>query len=279
MKFLILQPRMMQAGNPFAFTVKTTGVDETFSLPLEATGTYDFHVDWGDLSSDDITVWNDAAATHTYADAGTYEIQITGSIVGWRFNDGGDKLKIYEIKSWGPLRLGNNHSYFYGCSNLTITATDILDLTGTTTFLRIFRGCSSLTTIPSINGWDVSSITDMTYAFVDCSSFNQDLSSWDTSSVTSMYFMFFDCLAFDQNMSSWDITSVTNMDGMFSGVIGVTLSTPNYDALLVGWEAQVEQPNVIFHAGNSKYTGGGAAAAARAALVANGWTITDGGIA
>jgi hypothetical protein len=55
----------------------------------------------------------------------------------------------------------------------------------------------------------------------------------------------------------------------------VTLSTANYDALLIGWEAQAVQNNVVFNGGGSKYSAG---AAARAALIADhSWSITDGG--
>ena len=33
---------------------------------------------------------------------------------------------------------------------------------------------------------------------------------------------------------------------------GVKLSTPNYDALLIGWDSQILQSNVTFGGGNSK---------------------------
>lgn len=285
-------------GSRFIFTCKTTGSAETFTLPLVAAGTYDFQVDWGDNKIDTITAHDDAEVTHTYANAGTYTVKISGTIIGWAFDDLGDKDKIYDIKSWGPLRLGNDGDYFWGCSNLTVTATDILDLTGTTTFLRIFRDCASVITIPNlqiwdvssvtvfaaaiqdatlfnqdISLWDISSVTAMNYMFMDADAFNQDISGWDTSSVTTMSYMFRNAIAFDQDLSSWDITSVTEMANMFTGV---TLSTANYSAILIGWEAQNEQANVTFHGGNSKYSAG-AAATARTALVANGWTITDGG--
>jgi hypothetical protein len=79
----------------------------------------------------------------------------------------------------------------------------------------------------------------------------------------------------DQDLSSWDITNVTSMTNMFNGC---TLSTTNYDAILIGWEAQGPQSGVIFHAGNSTYTSGGAAEAARNSLINTyGWSITDGG--
>jgi hypothetical protein len=55
-------------------------------LPLVATGTYNFVVDWGDgTSPETITAWNQAETTHTYATAATYIIRITGTITGGHF--------------------------------------------------------------------------------------------------------------------------------------------------------------------------------------------------
>lgn len=339
----------------FIFEVKTTGANETFALPLEAPGTYDFDIDWGDGGNgDNITAWNQAEITHTYASADTYTVIITGTITGWRFNNGGDKTKIYDISHWGPLKLGSSGNYFHGCSNLTVSAVDVLDVSATTTFSSAFNGCTSLTTM-DVSSWDVSSVTTFASAFYGCSALvTLDVSSWDTGAATILSSAFRNCTSlaaldvsswnislvthFDHtfrnctsltaldvslwdvslvtgfnytfavcssitalDVSSWDtgavtnfsyafreiglttipietrdITACTNMTLMFHDV---TLTTACYDAILLGWEAQIEQPNVTFSAGNSKYTGGGAVAAARAALVANGWIITDGGIA
>ena len=64
------------------------------------------------------------------------------------------------------------------------------------------------------------------------------------------------------------------MSGMF---LNATLSTSNYDALLIGWSALTLQNGVTFHGGNSKFSTG-AAATARQNLIDNfSWTITDGG--
>jgi hypothetical protein len=71
-----------------------------------------------------------------------------------------------------------------------------------------------------------------------------------------------------------NIAAATSMGGMFSGV---TLPTTQYSDLLVNFEAQSVQNNVSFSGGNSQYSAG-AAATARAALIADHtWTITDGG--
>ncbi len=126
-----------------------------------------------------------------------------------------------------------------------------------------------------IGSWDVSSVTTMNHMFYRASSFNQDIGSWDTSSVTSMREMFRDTSSFNQDIGSWDISNVTDMTSM---LFNVTLSTTNYDALIIGWSAQTVQPSVPFHGGNSQYSAG-AATTARGVLTGapNNWTITDGG--
>jgi hypothetical protein len=53
------------------------------------------------------------------------------------------------------------------------------------------------------------------------------------------------------------------------------LSTANYDALLIGWNAQDLQPNVSFHGGDSTYCHG--ESARQNMIDVHGWTITDGG--
>ncbi|MCK4826101.1 BspA family leucine-rich repeat surface protein, partial [bacterium] len=87
-------------------------------------------------------------------------------------------------------------------------------------------------------------------------------------------YMLEEATSFDQDLSGWDITNMANLFSMF---YKATLSTANYDALLIGWEAQAVKDNVTFHGGYSKYSVG-AAATARANLIADhNWTITDGG--
>jgi len=269
------------------------------NLPLISSGTYDFMVDWGDGSQDTITSWDQAEVTHSYASEGIYTITITGTIIGWQFNNGGDKLKIIEIKQWGCLRLGNDGSYFYGCANLNLTATDSLNLQGTTTLYQAFRDCTNLGSTGNVNGWNTSSVTDMSYMFYGASNFNLPIGNWDVSSVFNMAEMFYGASAFNQPIGNWDISKVTNMEQMFRGAstfdqpignwnvssvtnmaemfYGVILSTPNYDDLLIGWSKLTLQSGVNFHAGNSRYSPGLAENARNYIINTFGWTITDGG--
>ncbi|NOQ37338.1 BspA family leucine-rich repeat surface protein, partial [archaeon] len=158
-------------------------------------------------------MWDSTNATHTYASAGVYNVSISGTIQGFRFNDGGDKLKITDISQWGVLNVGNSNRYFYGCSNLDVSATDALNLSGTTDLSYMFYSASSFN--GNLSAWDTSSVTSMSNMFGSASSFNQDLSAWDTSSVTSMSNMFNSASAFNGNLSAWDTSSVTDMSYMF----------------------------------------------------------------
>ena len=210
-----------QDTNTFISVWETTKISSGSSgsnqvrLPLEASGTYNFMVDWGDGNNDTITNWNQVARTHNYTSEGTYTINITGTIVGWLFSNGGDKLKLLEIRQWGTLRLGNTGYYFFGCQNLELTATDNLNLTGTILLNGAFRGCTNLGSSGNMNGWDVSSVTYMYLMFREASSFNQPIGNWNISSVTDMGGMFQGASSFNQPIGNWNVSSVTDMGGMF----------------------------------------------------------------
>ena len=124
----------------------------------------------------------------------------------------------------------------------------------------------------------------MWYCFNNAVAFNQPIGSWDTSSVINMKYMFYGATSFDQDISQWDITNVTDFN-QFMGLI--TLSTINYDALLIGWQQTLENafpsgagytPTISISFGNSQFTIGGAGETAKNLLTTNfGWTIVDGG--
>lgn len=209
--------------------------DNQIRLPTVENGSYDFTVDWGDGNSENITAWDAEAVTHTYATAGTYTVEITGTFegIGWCVDPVGltscDEQKLLQVQQWGDLILGNNGGYFGGCSNLTITATDTLVLTGVTNFHCFFIGCSSLDTVPNIGTWDVSNVTNMCSMFEGCVLFNDNIGGWNTGSVQDMCSMFKNASAFNQNIGSWDLSSCTSIQLMFSGA-----SAFNQD--ISGWD-------------------------------------------
>jgi surface protein len=341
----------------FVSVWKTLSPSTSITLPLTSTGNYNFIVNWGDSTSGIVNTWNSPQASHTYSSAGTYIITITGTIDGWSFNASSSARNIYSVTSWGQLKLGNNGSNFYGCSNLDLsTVIDVLDLTGVNNLQRAFASCTTLTTINNVDLWDVSSVITFKETFVkdgnfddnlsnwdmsnvqttnsmftgcqsfnnggsplidnwntinvlsmasmfsNCPLFNQPIVNWDTSSVNSMSNMFAGSISFNQNIGSWDVSSVTNMSNMFSNAIvfeqdlsgwdisnvtnmidmfaNVSLSTVNYNSLLLGWASLTVQPNVQFNGGNSFYSAfPNPAASARSVLTSgpNNWIITDSG--
>src|SRR5210317_2003592 len=160
---------------PFQFTVDTTiagtsGVG-SFALPLTTSTGLNADVYWGDGSSDNITSHTAPEVTHTYPSGGTYTIKITGDLLGWQFNNGGDKLKMGEIQKWNGLNISTN-SGFYGCTNMTCTATDAPLITSAS-LQRYFRACTNFN--GAIGNWNVSNVTSLEGIFQQAVAFNQDI--------------------------------------------------------------------------------------------------------
>jgi surface protein len=301
----------------FEFSVKTnnTGVSTStqFRMPLTTSTGLNFDVDWGDGSFIE-NITNHTLAIHTYSSAGTYTIKVTGSILGWQFANGGDKLKMLNVVSWGALIISVNQG-FHGCSNLTCSAIDAPTIT-TTTLENYFRSC--LIFNGEIGNWNVSNVTSMAAMFRQASAFNKYIGNWNTSSVTNMVGMFAqDADSFNQNIATktvnaglpneyvaWDVSNVTSMVNMFNGadnfdqnignwniinVVDFTFfmanrnnlnySAANLDSIYNGWSSLPSvKPNLSISFGSIKYTAASAAGRLILTSAPNNWTITDGGI-
>jgi len=154
----------------------------------------------------------------------------------------------------------------------------IVDLSGVTNFDYTFAICPALT-ILDVSNWDVSNVTTLFATFHTCSSLaTLDVSNWNVSSVTDLGYTFKNCSSLTTlDVDLWDINQVT---GFTEFAILVTIPTADYDDILIAWEAQAPQSGKSINFGNSQYTAGGAAEAARTSLINTyGWTITDGGAA
>ncbi len=290
-------------SNGFVTTWKTdntgTSNNNSITIPIASTGTYNYHIDWGDgLVDYNVTT----SITHPYDTSGTYQVKIIGDFPQIKFNNSGDKNKILSVEQWGTQSWTSMEFAFWGCSYLEVNASDIPDLSNVTSMRRMFQGVSSLnqdislwdvSTITNMGGvfwdvtsfnqdisnWNVENVTTMNYMFNGASSFNQDISSWDVSNVNNTYNMFEQATSFNQDLGAWDISSVTNMANMFKWA---GLSVDNYDNTLIGWntldagEIQIPE-NITFSGGNSNYCIG---ENARASLMSTpySWTITDGGV-
>ena len=139
-----------------------------------------------------------------------------------------------------------------------------------TNFYYMYRDCSNF------NGdvpFDTSSVTQMYAMFYNCTNFNKPL-HFDTQNVGNMAYMFSGATSFNQPLNQFDISLVTNMTFMLNNA--TSWSNENYSNALIAWEAGPHQNNVPFKC-ESKYLAG--AAAARAALIVDLWTITDLGAA
>ena len=205
------------AQNEFITTWKTdnpgTSNDNQITLPILAGGgSYNYDVDWGDGNSD-LGVTSDAAFTHTYDSPGTYTVTITGTFPRFYFNNGEDREKLLTVEQWGNIAW--NALSFFGCTNLTVNATDSPNLSATTSLGNMFRNCTSFNS--NINHWNTSNIQFMQYTFMGATAFNQPLNNWDVSNVTSMISMFQSASDFNQDIGNWNVGNVTNMQGMFYG--------------------------------------------------------------
>jgi len=197
--------------------------------------------------------------------------------VATAFNNGGsdtiNNWDVSSVSSFGGTASGGNSGMFNSCfvfnQPLGNWVTD-----SATNMGQMFHQAHAFN--QDISSWNTSGVTNMVQMFQRAYAFNQPIGSWNVSSVTNMAFMLFDSDSFDQDISSWDINQVTSFLAFMQNATG--LSTANYDALLIAWDAQGAMSySGTVNFGSSKYTAGGAAEAARTSLISKWGAIIDGG--
>jgi len=215
-----------------------------------AEGDYDVVAKQNDIV---VATFNDLSnqQTITLPSSGIYVLEVSAKEVnGFNkiqfFNNGGDKLKITDIKQWGNIVWSSFSSAFRGCSNMLVTATDIPNL---------------------------SNVTNMYAMFANALSANPNTTNWDVSNVTTMGFMFFDTSSANPDVSKWDVSSVTTMQSMLGSS---NITEENLTLIYEKWSLLTLQQNVPFGAGTTKYNASGQAG--RDILVNTyNWIIEDGG--
>lgn len=239
-----------QAPIPFISTWNTANIgasnNNQITLPLESSGAYNFLVDWGeDIPLERITAFDDPGVTHTYASSGTYTVTITGIIKGWSFNNAGDPAKLTQISQVGSLQFGNSGGYFYGCANLDWSATDIPNLSGTTTMADAFRDCDNIILIPNIELWNILGITNWTGAFRK-SNFAGPISGWGNKfrNVINVANMFRDNTTFNKAVEDLDFSSVENALSFLFGALAFNKPVNNLNtSSLLNWGSFLRNTN------------------------------------
>jgi len=135
-----------------------------------------------------------------------------------RFAHSFDGAFLVDIVQWGTANWTSMDMMLQNSTNLvSISATDIPNLSALTNMNSMFRGCTNLTSVPNINSWDVSKVTSMFAMFFDASSFNQPLDNWNISAVTELARMFRNASSFNQPIGNWNTSNVENIYQMFQG--------------------------------------------------------------
>lgn len=196
--------------------------DKTITIPADGNN---YNIVWQEMGGSNYSgsTTGSGTVTLTFPETGTYQVSITpgaGTFNSISFGGAllgiGDSLKLTGITQWGNINWNSMLRAFYGCSNLIVTATDIPNLSSVTDMSQMFQNCSSITTIPNLNSWIVSSVTSMDYMFYGASNFNQDISGWDVSNVTVMNNMFYGASKFNYSLNSWNTANVNDMSFMFA---------------------------------------------------------------
>lgn len=270
--------------NPFVTVWKTDNPTNSASsnsqIEFPAQGSFSYSwVDINDSTSTGSGTGTDAT-TITFPQAGSYELSVTPtgstpfhwiSFCQFCVND---KEKLLKVKNWGSIQW--TKFQFNGCYNLKISATDTPNLSNVEDLSFAFSN-SGIDSIPNINGWDISNITDLGSFFQDVTGFNQPLSNWDVSNVTNMDFMFDGATSFNQPLDTWDMSKVIDISYMFrdassfnqslaswdldslvggiAWIMQTAMSCENYSYTLQGWANNPRtHSGVIFDAHNVEYS-------------------------
>lgn len=149
---------------------------------------------------------------------------------------------------------------------------------GVSSFEEFLYGCEAFD--KPLNNLDLSNATTTYRMLYGCKKFNQPLFALNVRNVIDMREMFQNALLFDQDISGWEFNKNVRLNNFMTGKTSANYKSVHYDNLLIKWAATFigtgrTQKDKNIGMGSIKYSS--AASAARAALIADGWTITDGG--
>ncbi len=206
------------------------------------------------------------------------------------------------VQNWDVSNVTDmsNFSYFGSWSN-KISTWNTSNVTNFSNLLRSNGNFDNGADLVDMDNLDVSSAINMDWMLHRATKMaNIYIGSWDVSNVTSLKVFSNPLILTNSGIENWDISNASDFNQFNAyGQTNVSLanwtpismttanafmlnnnsmSVANYDATLISWAAQSLQSNVSINFGNSQYSLGGAAEAARNTLINTySWTITDGG--
>ncbi len=207
------------------------------SALIGSQGSFMYLADWGSSYTLDLSAWNFTNA-------------VTSWVNGFR-----------QVVNLTSLKFDSNNCDFGGVTDMSL----------------MFYYTQQITNIEFLNATDFSSVTTFSNFCTNTDALETlDLGTvQDFSSVTN-WAGFASAINFTPIDMNWknnaNITSTT----LSSLLNNSEIETSDYDNLLIALDT-VGNINGRLHSGNSNYTAAGAGGTARANLVTNGWTITDGG--
>jgi surface protein len=222
-------------GSPDMILVYTIPAPSTkIQLAIQANSTWfsagqKVVINWGDDSATE-TVSAASGHTgyigHTYASARTYTIKISGSMTMYGRDSGVDILGqtlLTRVDSFGKLGLTSFLRAFRGCTGLTSVPKTLPS--SVTNMSEMFSRCDGAAFNPDVSKWNVSNVENMASMFYYCrgAAFNPDVSKWNVSKVENMTYMFRYCsvaAGFNPDVSRWDVSKVKNMSFMFGDCAG-----------------------------------------------------------
>lgn len=162
-----------QVENVINFETEWTVAANT-KITVPITGSVDVYIDYGDGTKESVTSEN---PTHTYSNAGTYTIKISGTCTSFTANTDAQNY-ITKLKKWGCLEATSYQ--FYNCTKLagTIPSPHTQSFKSVTSVCQLFRGCANLTgKIPNDLLENATKLTNCAYLFDGCSGLTGNIPS------------------------------------------------------------------------------------------------------
>ena len=160
--------------DPTAFVMifRTTTPNESITIPIRSTYSYNYQIDWDDDGVYEVTGAT-TNKTHIFPTVGDHKVAVKGLFPAIYFNYSVSRDKLVSIYQWGTNQWRTMDSAFRRCTNLNGTAIDTPDLSLVTSMESMFNQATSFN--GAIGNWDVSNVISMKGMFFNASSFNQDI--------------------------------------------------------------------------------------------------------